>query len=92
MRNNLTSLGIMSALFLAVAGVSFAISPQQPPEQKTPPPAAQSETKPPPASETAPKKEAEKPAVPAADGKTPERFVPTQKTSADNNATFPVDI
>jgi hypothetical protein len=89
MRSNALNLAILLALFGLVAGASFALDP--PPQSESKPPETASQ----PQEETG--EQAERQAERAAeeqtdDSKAPERFVPTQKTSADNNATFPVDI
>lgn len=92
MRKNTLSLAVMMGLFVLVAGVAYALNQQEPPppppqQQTTPPATPPAETRPPEA-----KPADEDSAAEPDDPNAPRRFVPTQKTSADNNATFPVDI
>jgi outer membrane biosynthesis protein TonB len=92
MRKSKLSLVVMVGMFVLVAGVAYALG-QQDQQPPPPPPQQQSttETPPPPPAETKPAGEDDSATDPE-DPKAPKRFVPTQKTSADNNATFPVDI
>lgn len=84
---NLLSLFALSALLIGIVVAKVAFdSPQeqqQETQQQPPPVKAETTTPPPPAAADTADKDQEKET---------ERFVPSQKTSADNSATFPVDI